>query len=42
MDDMVLIRNDLEERKALQKYLSREFKTKDLGLLKYISRIKVS
>ncbi|RVW86236.1 Retrovirus-related Pol polyprotein from transposon RE1 [Vitis vinifera] len=29
VDDMVVTRNDLEERKALQNYLSREFEMKD-------------
>ncbi|RVW60166.1 Retrovirus-related Pol polyprotein from transposon RE2 [Vitis vinifera] len=31
VDDMVVTGNDLEERKALQNYLSREFEMKDLG-----------
>ncbi|WJZ92842.1 hypothetical protein VitviT2T_011817 [Vitis vinifera] len=31
VDDMVVTGNDPEERKALQNYLSREFKMKDLG-----------
>ncbi|RVX21302.1 Copia protein [Vitis vinifera] len=31
VDDMVVIGNDPEERKALQNYLSREFEMKDLG-----------
>ncbi|KAL6348601.1 hypothetical protein AAG906_016121 [Vitis piasezkii] len=30
VDDMVVIGNDLEERKTLQNYLSKEFKMKDL------------
>ncbi|RVW76140.1 Retrovirus-related Pol polyprotein from transposon RE1 [Vitis vinifera] len=33
VDDMVVTGNDPEERKALQNYLSREFKMKDLDLL---------
>ena len=39
---MVVTRNDLYERKALQSYLSSEFEMKDLGHLKYFLRIKVS
>ncbi|XP_059077173.1 uncharacterized mitochondrial protein AtMg00810-like [Cryptomeria japonica] len=39
---MVVTRNDPEERKALQVYLSREFEMKDLGPLKYFLGIKVS
>ena len=42
VDDMVVTRNDLEERKALQNYLSKEFEMKDLGCLKYFLGIKVS
>ncbi|RVW29940.1 Retrovirus-related Pol polyprotein from transposon RE1 [Vitis vinifera] len=40
VDDMVVIGNDLEERKALQNYLSREFEMKDLGHLKYFLGLK--
>ncbi|RVX07565.1 Retrovirus-related Pol polyprotein from transposon RE1 [Vitis vinifera] len=36
VDDMVVTGNDLEERKALQNYLSREFEMKDLDLLQEI------
>ncbi|RVW55346.1 Retrovirus-related Pol polyprotein from transposon RE1 [Vitis vinifera] len=42
VDDMVVIGNDPEERKALQNYLSREFEMKDLGSLKYFLGIEVS
>ena len=42
VDDMVVTRNDPEESKALQKYLSEEFEMKDLGSLKYFLRIEVS
>ncbi|RVX01324.1 Retrovirus-related Pol polyprotein from transposon RE1 [Vitis vinifera] len=42
VDDMVVTRNDPEERKALQNYISREFEMKDLGPLKYFLRIEVS
>ena len=33
VDDMVVIGNDLEERKTLQNYFSKEFEMKDLGSL---------
>ncbi|KAK6289742.1 hypothetical protein POUND7_001283 [Theobroma cacao] len=39
---MVITRNDLEERKKVQSYLSREFKTKDLAPLKFFLGIEVS
>ena len=42
VDDMVVSRNDLEGRKALQIYLSSEFKMKDLDHLKYFLRNEVS
>lgn len=42
VDDMVFIRNDTKEREALQKYLSTEFKIKDLVPLKYFLGIEVS
>ena len=42
VDDMVVTRNDPEERKGLQNYLSREFERKDLGPLKYFLGIEVS
>ncbi|WJZ90854.1 hypothetical protein VitviT2T_009971 [Vitis vinifera] len=42
LDDMVVIGNDPEERKALQNYLFREFKMKYLGPLKYFLGIEVS
>ncbi|KAL6316022.1 hypothetical protein AAG906_015438 [Vitis piasezkii] len=40
LDDMVVTGNDLEERKALQNYLFREFEMKDLGPLKYFLGIE--
>jgi hypothetical protein len=42
VDDMVVTGNDVEERKALQSYLSREFEMKDLGPLKFFLGIEVS
>ncbi|WKA05086.1 hypothetical protein VitviT2T_023071 [Vitis vinifera] len=42
VDDMVVTGNDLEERKVLQNYLSREFEMKYLGSLKYFFMIEVS
>ena len=39
---MVVTRNDHDERKALQSYLSSEFKMKDLDHLKYFIGIEVS
>lgn len=42
VDDMIVIGNDEVERAALQRYLSREFEMKDLGLLKYFLGIEVS
>ncbi|RVW81474.1 Retrovirus-related Pol polyprotein from transposon RE1 [Vitis vinifera] len=42
VDDMVVIGNDPEERKALQNYLSKEFEMKNLGPLKYFFGIEVS
>ena len=42
VDDMVVTGNDLEERKNLQNYLSKEFEMKDLGPLKYFLGIEVS
>ncbi|KAL2461978.1 cysteine-rich RLK (RECEPTOR-like protein kinase) 8 [Abeliophyllum distichum] len=42
VDDMIVKENDPEERKALQEYMSREFKMKDLGPLKYFLWIEVS
>ena len=41
VDDMIVNENDLEERKALQNHLTREFEMKDLGPLKYFLRIEV-
>ena len=42
VDEMVVTGNDPDERKALQSYLSSEFKMKDLGHLKYFLGIEVS
>ena len=42
VDDMVVTGNDLDERKALQSYLSSEFKMNGLGHLKYFLEIEVS
>ncbi|WMV28080.1 hypothetical protein MTR67_021465 [Solanum verrucosum] len=42
VDDMVVTGTDPEERKALQSYLSKEFKLKDLGPLKFFLEIEVS
>ena len=39
---MVVTGNDLEKRKALQNYLSKEFEMKDPGPLKYFLGIEVS
>ena len=39
---MVVKGNDIDERKALQSYLSNEFEMKDLGHLKYFFGIEVS
>ena len=39
---MVAIGNDLEERKAIKNYFSKEFEMKDLGPLTYFLRIEVS
>ena len=41
VDDMVVIGNGPDERKALQSYLSSEFEMEDLGHLKYFLGIKV-
>ena len=42
VDEIVITRNDSEKRKALQTHLSREFKMKDFGPLKYFLGIEVS
>ena len=42
VDDMMVTRNDLDERKALRSYLSRKFEMKDLGHLKYFLGIELS
>lgn len=39
---MMVTRNDPEERKALQNYLSKEIKMKDLGELKYFLQLEMS
>ena len=41
-DDMIVTRNDSEERKTLQKHLAREFEMKNLSELKYFLGIEVS
>ena len=41
VDDMIMTGNDVDERAALQTDLSREFKMKDLGSLKYFLGIEV-
>ncbi|XP_049405441.1 F-box/FBD/LRR-repeat protein At1g13570-like [Solanum stenotomum] len=42
VDDLVVTGIDPEERKALQSYLSKEFKLKDLGPIKFFLEIEVS
>ena len=42
VDDMIVTRNDLEERITLQNHLARKFEMKDLGPLKYFFGIEVS
>ena len=42
VDDMVVTGNDLDERAALQKYLSTKFEMKNLGPLEYFFGIEVS
>lgn len=42
MDVMVVTGNDVEEKKELQEYLSKEFQMKDLSPLKYFLGIEVS
>ena len=43
INDIIVTKNDIpKKRKALQEHLSREFKMKDLGPLKYFLRIEVS
>ena len=42
VDERVVTRNDRDERKALQSYLSNEFEMKDLSHLKYFLGIEVS
>ena len=42
VDDMVVTRNDLDERKALQSYLSNKFEIKEIHHLKYFIGIEVS
>jgi hypothetical protein len=42
VDDMVVTRNDLEEKEPLQHHLASEFEMKDLGTLKYCLGIEVA
>ena len=42
VDDIIVIRNDLEEREALRCQLANEFEIKDLGKLKYFLGIEVA
>ena len=42
VDDRVVTRNDRDERRALQSYLSSKFEMKDLDHLKYFIGIEVS
>jgi hypothetical protein len=42
VDDMIVTRNELAERKRLQQHLTRDFEMKDLGELKYFLGIEVS
>lgn len=39
---MIVIANDVEKRKALESYLSKEFEMKDIGPSKYFLGIEVS
>ncbi|XP_028114451.1 uncharacterized protein LOC114312425 [Camellia sinensis] len=42
IDDVILIRNDLEQIQELKKFLNDRFKLKDLGNLKYFLGIEVA
>jgi hypothetical protein len=42
VDDMIVTRNELAERKRLQQHLTHDFEMKDLGELKYFLGIEVS
>lgn len=42
VDDIIVTRNDLDEKETLQKNLVEEFEIKDLGRLKYLLGIEVA
>ncbi|KAK2965726.1 hypothetical protein RJ640_025452 [Escallonia rubra] len=42
VDDIIVTRNDSDEKEALRKYLAKEFEIKDLGKLKYFLGIEVA
>jgi hypothetical protein len=42
VDDIILVRNNLDQIQNLKKYLGDHFKIKDLGVLKYFLRLEVA